>query len=442
MQIAELEAMAGKPLAAAAKAASKLDAAGSCVRKPFDAATAAAAQGGLAFLGDGDEPAVAANGSEPADDGPQKAISKRKRKSAESGVDGALHPGQKPVEERIINTALFFVVSRADCTYFRPCHEACPLFAALLKRAAQFGVRMLAHDVVWRTNGKCYAGKPLEVKFDKGVNDDLDTAWLADVVEAATVFEDGRPPPGWQPKSDFLNTRAVPRKKSKSSAMKSAPAGSLPEVDAAPAGQGLARAKSDGATAGVTVGGDKRAPKKRSRKEKGVVRAADAEQSTGDKAELLAEGAAVVVADAATVPAKSRKRRAAVKAPIIEDSEEDSAEAPEEAAAPKKRKARRVKQGSPDVAAAKQDAVPTDAAPASGAAPAGIANGAAAAAETAADPADPPAQKAKRMGQRGAKAASSAQAASAVVADVSEAGNAELPSTVKRTGKRRTENVS
>src|SRR5689334_14656027 len=43
--------------------------------------------------------------------------------------------------------AVLFVVNRGDCEAFRPCHEACPLFASVLKRARDAGVSVLAYEI-------------------------------------------------------------------------------------------------------------------------------------------------------------------------------------------------------------------------------------------------------------------------------------------------------
>ena len=40
------------------------------------------------------------------------------------------------------------MVNRGDCTAFRPCHEACSLFAQILQRAVSVGVVVVAKEVV------------------------------------------------------------------------------------------------------------------------------------------------------------------------------------------------------------------------------------------------------------------------------------------------------
>jgi len=39
---------------------------------------------------------------------------------------------------------------------FRPCREACPIFADEFSKAKQAGVRMIAAKVVWNMNGDCF----------------------------------------------------------------------------------------------------------------------------------------------------------------------------------------------------------------------------------------------------------------------------------------------
>ena len=177
-------------------------------------------------------------------------VSKRRQKQAQLATDGSI-AADTPAAPGKITTAVLFVVSRADTAFFRPCHESCPLFASMLLRAQQRGVRLLAHDVVWREDGKCYAGKPLPIVFEDGVNEKIDEDWLADVLDAARVFRDGRPPEGWQPRSEYLNTRAKPRK---STAKGAAPRVASPERGDASA------AAAEGAEKGAASAA---APKKR-----------------------------------------------------------------------------------------------------------------------------------------------------------------------------------
>jgi DNA-binding sugar fermentation-stimulating protein len=59
--------------------------------------------------------------------------------------DGRAMVGGK--ERRVSSAAVLFVVARSDCAAFRPCHEACPVFARVLRRAASRGVQVLAYDV-------------------------------------------------------------------------------------------------------------------------------------------------------------------------------------------------------------------------------------------------------------------------------------------------------
>jgi DNA-binding sugar fermentation-stimulating protein len=82
-----------------------------------------------------------------------------------------------------ISAAILFVVNRSDCVAFRPCHEACLLFAQVLHRAQLKGVRLIAKELVWR-EGKCYAGRSLPVVFDKSVRaSEIDESFLHKVLE-------------------------------------------------------------------------------------------------------------------------------------------------------------------------------------------------------------------------------------------------------------------
>lgn len=49
---------------------------------------------------------------------------------------------------------------RSDCQAFRPCHEADPLFAQMVKRAGAAGVKLLAYGVNWR-GGAAHLGSVL-----------------------------------------------------------------------------------------------------------------------------------------------------------------------------------------------------------------------------------------------------------------------------------------
>jgi DNA-binding sugar fermentation-stimulating protein len=56
-------------------------------------------------------------------------------------------------ERRVSAAAVLFVVARSDCAAFRPCHEACPVFARVLRRAQRRGVQVLAYDVEFALGG-------------------------------------------------------------------------------------------------------------------------------------------------------------------------------------------------------------------------------------------------------------------------------------------------
>jgi hypothetical protein len=109
--------------------------------------------------------------------------------------------------------AVLFIVNRGDCSLFRPCHEACPLFAQVLKYAFEQGVMVLACDVAWK-GSKCFFGKKLPVIFD-GVSSQLDRDWLNDVIEAGDVAKNGQIPATWLPKSKFLCTKLSRKRKVK-----------------------------------------------------------------------------------------------------------------------------------------------------------------------------------------------------------------------------------
>lgn len=65
---------------------------------------------------------------------------------------------------------VLFIVNRNDCEAFRPCHEACLLFAQMLLRASKAGVTLLAKELVWE-GSVCTAGRSLPVVFDRSVDD-------------------------------------------------------------------------------------------------------------------------------------------------------------------------------------------------------------------------------------------------------------------------------
>jgi DNA-binding sugar fermentation-stimulating protein len=56
----------------------------------------------------------------------------------------ALQPGGPKGEYAgVVRAAVLFLVNRSDCAAFRPCHEADPLFAAVLRRAKESGAGIL-----------------------------------------------------------------------------------------------------------------------------------------------------------------------------------------------------------------------------------------------------------------------------------------------------------
>jgi hypothetical protein len=83
-----------------------------------------------------------------------------------------------------VSCAVLFVVNRSDCTSFRPCHEADPLFANVLRRAEQAGVLVLAYDVRWSgPDGRAALGKRLPVRYGEGVTGEVDEEHLALVLK-------------------------------------------------------------------------------------------------------------------------------------------------------------------------------------------------------------------------------------------------------------------
>jgi DNA-binding sugar fermentation-stimulating protein len=83
---------------------------------------------------------------------------------------------------KAISAAILFIVNRSDCAAFRPCHEACLLFAQVLLRAHLRGLTLIAKELVW-CDGKCHAGRTLPVVFDSSVNaSDIDELFLQKVL--------------------------------------------------------------------------------------------------------------------------------------------------------------------------------------------------------------------------------------------------------------------
>ena len=55
-------------------------------------------------------------------------------------------------------SCLLLIVNRGDCSKFRPCREACPIFAKEFSKAKTAGVRIIAAKVIWNENGDCNFG--------------------------------------------------------------------------------------------------------------------------------------------------------------------------------------------------------------------------------------------------------------------------------------------
>jgi DNA-binding sugar fermentation-stimulating protein len=89
----------------------------------------------------------------------------------------------KDCNGKIIQSVILFIVNRSDCECFRPCHEACMLFAQVLRRAQDKGVLLLAKELVWN-HGQCSAGRSLPIAFDPSVNaKDVDEQLLQQVLQ-------------------------------------------------------------------------------------------------------------------------------------------------------------------------------------------------------------------------------------------------------------------
>lgn len=83
---------------------------------------------------------------------------------------------------KVISAAILFIVNRSDCTAFRPCHEACLLFAQVLLRAHRSGLTLIAKELVW-CDGKCHAGRTLPIVFDSSVRaSDIDESFLQEAL--------------------------------------------------------------------------------------------------------------------------------------------------------------------------------------------------------------------------------------------------------------------
>jgi DNA-binding sugar fermentation-stimulating protein len=87
-------------------------------------------------------------------------------------------------EGRTLKCAILFVVNRSDCVQFRPCHEADMLFAQVLKKAEECGVRLICKSLVWEgDSGRCTMGPTLPVVFHESVKSaDIDEKHLKDVL--------------------------------------------------------------------------------------------------------------------------------------------------------------------------------------------------------------------------------------------------------------------
>jgi len=92
------------------------------------------------------------------------------------------------IDGKIVECAVVFMVNRADCDAFRPCHEADPLFAQVLKKAAR-KIKVVAQELVWEASSAnaytCRAGRELPCVFDPSVDD---TKIDAEVLQSVLDF--------------------------------------------------------------------------------------------------------------------------------------------------------------------------------------------------------------------------------------------------------------
>jgi DNA-binding sugar fermentation-stimulating protein len=111
-------------------------------------------------------------------------------------VDGLIKLNQTKLGNKVIESAIVFLVNRSDCSSFRPCHEADKLFAQMLHKAKQAGVRIIAQEIVWSEGRVCYAGRELPVTFDASVSgEDIDPELLQEVLTYNSEHSNDRKSP-------------------------------------------------------------------------------------------------------------------------------------------------------------------------------------------------------------------------------------------------------
>ena len=118
---------------------------------------------------------------------------------------GQLHDSVDEETGRTIKTAVLFIVNRSDTTAFRPCHEACPMFAQCLKQAQTKGTKLIAREVQWvlgdldgdgeGVSAEARLGKSLPVRFHSSVTADVDEAHLQQVLKYNAEVPKTRSPP-------------------------------------------------------------------------------------------------------------------------------------------------------------------------------------------------------------------------------------------------------
>ena len=123
-------------------------------------------------------------------------------------LDGLINLHKTKTEGgKTIESAIVFLVNRSDCTSFRPCHEADKLFAQMLHRAKQTGVRVIAQELFWSETRLCLSGKDLPVAFDASVNGhDIDPDLLRKVLEYSAVHSNDRKSPSSSTKKQKKTT--------------------------------------------------------------------------------------------------------------------------------------------------------------------------------------------------------------------------------------------
>ena len=132
-------------------------------------------------------------------------------------------------ERHVSGAAVLFVVARDDCAEFRPCHEACPVFARVLRRAQRRGVQVLAYDVEFSVpkskGGKEEASmalrRSLPVRLGLGLGEDEDDPALDATIARILAFNATDPRTHYKKgKKKEGAAAAAPKKKKKAKKQK------------------------------------------------------------------------------------------------------------------------------------------------------------------------------------------------------------------------------